>query len=888
MEMEQVTVKELASEFELESSVVISELKKIGVWVTSSTPVDTDIANRIRKRLQMMVEAEAEEKEVKSDKVKKSATAKGRSIRELGKPRKRSAATKPTTAKEKEPEKEAPPSPLAVGSLRPRKGRRADYRKLDEVESPEVVELPEEETREEVPAPAEMEAATPEPQVEPVPEAVVAPGTEELVPSADAVTAPVEEVAPETVSAEAAEVPAIEIPAAQVAEESVPVAAPSTVPVTPKPARAEQPKIRKIEPLPSRPPKRREEAPVAEEEDKPHRTKGAVARKKQQKEKDKEQARVAAQVREPAETAGPKEVVFSEKVTVKSFGELAGIKSNEVIRALMSFGILAGMNQLIDRATVERLCEEFGIAATFGTFEEVAAREDKAEDRPEDLEPRAPVVTVMGHVDHGKTTLLDSIRKTNVAEGEAGGITQHIGAYHVEVQGRKIVFIDTPGHQAFTRMRARGAQATDIVVLVVAADDGVMPQTLEAIDHARAAGVPIVVAVNKIDKPGSQPDRVKQQLSDRGLMPEGWGGDTIMVDVSAKTGENVDTLLEMILLVAELQELKANPRRAAAGVVLEAKMEKGRGPVATLLVQNGTLRQGDIFIAGTAWGRIRNMFADIGDSLESAGPSSAIEVLGLQGLPQAGDVFQVVEDQGKAREMVEFRQEKQREQDLAKSSRASLDDLFAQLREGETKELGVVLKADTQGSAEVLEDTLLKLSTEKVRIQMIHRGVGAITESDVLLASASSAIVIGFNVRPEPSAKAAAEQGDVEIRLYSVIYHVQEEIEKAMLGLLQPTIREKFMGRAQVRETFRITKFGTVAGCYVQDGTITRGSDLRLLRDNVVVYQGKVSSLKRFKDDVSEVKTGYECGISITNFNDIKVGDVIEAFVREEVAPQLN
>ncbi len=361
-----------------------------------------------------------------------------------------------------------------------------------------------------------------------------------------------------------------------------------------------------------------------------------------------------------------------------------------------------------------------------------------------------------------------------------------------------------------------------------------------------------------------------------------------MVDVSAKTGENVDQLLEMILLVAELQELKANPKRAASGVVLEAKMEKGRGPVATLLVQNGTLRAGDIFIAGTAWGRVRNMFDDAGNTLESAGPSSAVEVLGLQGLPQAGDVFQVVEDQAKAREMVEFRLEKQREQDLAKSARASLDDLFAQLKEGETKELFIVLKADTQGSAEVLEDTLLKLSTEKVKIQLIHKGVGAITESDVLLASASRAIVIGFNVRPEPSARAAAEQGDVEIRLYSVIYHLQEEMEKAMLGLLQPTIREKYLGRAQVRETFRISKVGTVAGCYVQDGVITRNSEVRLLRDNVVVYQGRVSSLKRFKDDVGEVKTGYECGISISNFNDIKVGDVIEAFVREEVAPQLN
>jgi translation initiation factor IF-2 len=880
--MEQVTVKELASEFELESSVVISELKKIGVWVTSTTPVDTDIANRIRKRLQMMVEAEAEEKEVKPEKGKKAPASKvRRSIRELGKPRKREAAGKLPVKKE-EPEKEVAPSPLAMASLRPRKGRRADYRKPEEVEVPEAVEPVSEAVTpsvEEVPAEA-FAAAPAEPQVE-APAAPEIPAAEE--PAAEPIPAASERPV-ETAQAASAEpsVP-VEIPPVEKAEVAVP-------PAPPKPAaeaiRPPQPKIRKLVVAPPKP-KRVEEPPAVEEEEKPHRLKGAVVRKKLQKEKDKEQARVAAQVREPAEAGGPRQVVFSEKVTVKSFGELTGIKSNEVIRALMSFGILAGMNQLLDQATVERLCEKLGIVPQFATFEEVAAQVDRAEERPEDLEPRAPVVTVMGHVDHGKTTLLDSIRKTHVAEGEAGGITQHIGAYHVETGGKRIVFIDTPGHEAFTRMRARGAQATDIVVLVVAADDGVMPQTLEAIDHARAAKVPIVVAVNKIDKPGAQPDRVKQQLADRGLVPEAWGGDTIMVDVSAKTGENVEQLLEMILLLAELQELKANPKRAASGVVLEAKMEKGRGPVATLLVQNGTLRAGDIFIAGTAWGRVRNLFDDAGNSLESAGPSSAVEVLGLQGLPQAGDVFQVVEDQAKAREMTEFRLAKQREQDLAKSARASLDDLFAQLKEGETKELFVVLKADTQGSVEVLEDTLLKLSTEKVKIQLIHKGVGAITESDVLLASASRAIVIGFNVRPEPSARAAAEQGDVEIRLYSVIYQLQEDVEKAMLGLLQPTIREKYLGRAQVRETFRISKVGTVAGCYVQDGVITRNSEVRLLRDNVVVYQGRVSSLKRFKDDVGEVKTGYECGISITNFNDVKVGDVIEAFVREEVAPQL-
>jgi translation initiation factor IF-2 len=625
-----------------------------------------------------------------------------------------------------------------------------------------------------------------------------------------------------------------------------------------------------------------------EEVGKPQRVKRSLALKKKKKRQDKAKAVPAQAEPAEAEKGRPSDVFFSEKVTVKSFAEQTGLKSSEVIGALMKLGMMVNMNQLLDQSTVENLCEKFGIAAQFASFEEVTAMVEQIQERPEDLQVRAPVVTVMGHVDHGKTTLLDHIRHTHVAEGEAGGITQHIGAYEVDAKGKKIVFIDTPGHEAFTRMRARGAQATDLVVLVVAADDGVMPQTLEAIDHANAANVPIIVAVNKIDKPGAQPDRVKQQLSDRGLIPEGWGGETIMVDVSAREGTNVDLLLEMILLVAELQELRANPNRAASGVILEAKMEKGRGTVATLLVQNGTLRVGDNFIGGSAYGRVRAMFDDRGGAVEAAGPSSAVEVLGLQGIPQAGDAFQVLEDAGKAREMVEFRQEKQRQQDLAKSAKVSLDDLYAQLKAGEIKELAIVLKADTQGSVEVLEDTLKKLSTGKVKVEIIHKGVGAITESDVLLASASRAIVIGFNVRPEPSAKSAAEHEDVEIRHYSVIYDVSREIEQAMLGLLEPTIAERYQGRAEVRETFRVPKVGTVAGSYVQDGQITRNSSIRLLRDNVVIYEGRLASLKRFKDDVGEVKTGYECGISIANFNDVKVGDVIEAFVREEVAPQLN
>ena len=507
---------------------------------------------------------------------------------------------------------------------------------------------------------------------------------------------------------------------------------------------------------------------------------------------------------------------------------------------------------------------------------------------------RPPVVTIMGHVDHGKTTLLDSIRLTNVAGGEAGGITQHIGAYKVTIMdkkspayGRQIVFLDTPGHEAFTRMRARGAKATDIVVLVVAADDGVMPQTLEAIDHAHAAEVPIIVAVNKIDKPDALPDRVKKQLADRGLMPEDWGGTTVFVDVSAKQKTNLNLLMEMICLVADLQELKATPERAATGVVLEAKLDRGRGPVATVLVQNGTLRTGDNFVVGNVYGKVRAMFDDRGAQLEVAPPSTPVEILGMEGLPQAGDQFVVVADRDKARGISEYREQKAREATLAKSSRVSLEGLAEQLKTAGTKELNIILKADVGGSVEVLSDLLTKISNDKVRLKLLRSGVGAITESDVLLASASNAIIIGFNVRPERKAQELAEQEKVDIRLHSIIYELQDEIKRAMTGLLEPTIKETYQGRAEVRETFRIPKVGTVAGCQVADGIIKRDSEVRLLRDNVVVFKGKVGSLRRFKDDASEVRNGMECGISIANYGDIKAGDVIEAFVTERIAAEV-
>ncbi len=591
-------------------------------------------------------------------------------------------------------------------------------------------------------------------------------------------------------------------------------------------------------------------------------------------------------------------ITITEGISVKDLAEMLGVRAKDVIARLLARGVFATINQTLDAELARDIARQFGADTTVITFEEQAAKEaaaeaGTAEQVAEKVAPRPPVVTIMGHVDHGKTTLLDSIRHANVAEGEAGGITQHIGAYKVRIAdsnspayGREIVFIDTPGHEAFTRMRSRGAKVTDIVVLVVAADDGVMPQTLEAMDHAKAANVPIVVAVNKIDKPDALPDRVKKQLADRGLMPEAWGGNTVFVDVSAKQKTNLNLLLEMICLVADLQEVKGNPELAASGVVLEAKLDRGRGPVATVLVQNGTLRAGDSFVVGNVYGKVRAMFDDRGNSLEVGGPSTPAEVLGLEGLPQAGDQFIVVTDREKARNIAEYREQKAREAQLAKSSRVSLEGLAEQIKAAGIKELPIILKGDVQGSVEVLSDLLGKLSTDKVKIKLLHSGVGAITETDVLLASASNAIIIGFNVRPERKAQELAEQEKVDIRLHSIIYELQDEIKKAVSGLLEPVIRETYLGRAEVRDTFRIPKVGTVAGCYVQDGTIKRDAEVRLLRDNVQVFKGKVASLRRFKDDVNEVRNGMECGIAIQNYGDIKVGDVIEAFVTERIAAE--
>jgi translation initiation factor IF-2 len=545
------------------------------------------------------------------------------------------------------------------------------------------------------------------------------------------------------------------------------------------------------------------------------------------------------------------------------------------------------INSTLDAATAQTIARDFGAEVLIRSFEEELTEVAGETSKPEDMLVRAPVVTVMGHVDHGKTTLLDSIRQAKVAEGEAGGITQHIGAYAVDVNSRRVVFLDTPGHEAFTMMRARGARVTDIVVLVVAADDGVMPQTKEAIDHARAANVPIVVAVNKIDKPEANPERVKRELSDLGLMPEEWGGTTVTVDVSARQRKNLDQLLEMILLVADLADLKADATRMAQGTVLESRLDRGRGPVASILVQTGTLHEGDLFIAGTVDGKVRAMFDDTGRKVKTAGPSTPVEVLGLSAPPQPGDTFQVIDDPIKARQVLTYRQGQAKEKALAgRGGRLTLESLQQQMAEGGMKELPIIIKADVQGSAEVLADTLTKLSDDRVKIRIIHTGVGAINESDVLLATASNAIVIGFNVRPDRNAADVADREKVEIRLHSIIYNVTDEMKKAMTGLLEPTFKETRLGVAEVRQIFKTPKVGTVAGCQVVDGTIKRGGEAqaRLIRDNVVVWHGKIGSLRRFKDDVSEVKSGMECGITLDRFNDLKPGDVIEVFALERVA----
>ncbi|HLS91847.1 MAG TPA: translation initiation factor IF-2 [Limnochordia bacterium] len=574
-------------------------------------------------------------------------------------------------------------------------------------------------------------------------------------------------------------------------------------------------------------------------------------------------------------------LVIPDTITVREFAEKLGVPATAIIKTLMGIGVMASINQSIDHDAAAMVAQKLGFTVE-RPQETQTAVVDTSEDPPELLKERPPIVTIMGHVDHGKTTLLDAIRKTRVVETEAGGITQHLGAYQVERGGKKITFIDTPGHEAFTAMRSRGAQVTDIAVLVVAADDGVMPQTVEAINHAKAADVPIIVAVNKMDRPGANLERVKQQLAEHDLVPEDWGGDTIVVPVVALKGEGIDDLLEMILLVAELRELKANPDRPGQATVIESELDKGKGPVATILVKNGSVRVGDAVVVGPIAGRVRALIDEMGRSVKVAGPSMPVQVLGLSDVPQAGDLLEVVADERTAREIAAARQQENRTE-AQRANRLRLAELFSRVQEGEVKDLNIVVKADVQGSVEALRHSLEKLSDDRVRVNVIHGAAGGITESDINLAAVSNAIVIGFNVRPEPSARNLAEREGVDIRLYRVIYDAIQDVQNAMQGLLEPTYQEVVLGRAEVRATFRIPGVGTVAGCYVTEGKIVRSAEARVLRDNVVIYEGRLASLKRFKDDVREVAEGYECGIGIERFNDIKEGDIIEVFEMQEV-----
>ena len=896
--MDKITVAELAEECSVESKVILAEAKRLGLYVFSSTAtMDASFADTIRKKILFQKEAENAKKTAVSEKKPKKAVAQ--------KPQKAPAADTPPVAAKKDKEDDAD----EAAADKPKKtGLNIRVRK--KAVKPE--EMPQETGVEEAPVAEDVKPESTD---------VIAPvkamsGGE--TPAEETTAESMHEQTPETAAPDAhAQAPSDELPLKErpslqpeaSPEKKFPAGEPqktkqgeadgdkktTTIVVPRKKAATVLIRTTTEVVMPAPPPRiiKDLQKPITVRPSWPARSGssgGAKFVRKQKAGKPESPVRGPKMdfPRPPANQEDFKPIEITEGVTIKELAEKMGIRSKFIIQKLMSKGILASINQVLDPEAASSACAEFGFHASVISFEQEAESKQETPDNPEDYETRPPVVTIMGHVDHGKTSLLDTIRKTNVTETEHGGITQHIGAYQVELQvegkEKSIVFLDTPGHEAFTMMRARGAQATDIVVLVVAADDGVMPQTIEAIHHAKAANVPIIVAINKIDKPGAQVDRVKQALADQGLLAEDWGGDTVMVEVSAKQQINIPLLLEMIVLVADMKDIKANPRRLASGVVLEAKVDRGRGCVATVLVQNGTLRQSDSFVAGSINGRVRALVNDRGRVIESAGPSIPVEILGLQDLPRAGDVFQVFEDAAKARQVAEFRKSKEREAALQKTSRLTLQQLYDQAREGKVKELPLIVKADVQGSVEVVTEMLNKLSTEKVKVRILHSGAGAVTETDVLLASASNAIVIGFNVRPERKAQDLADSEGVEIRLYTVIYNLTNEIKAAMIGMLEKTSQEKYMGRAEVRDTFRTPKFGVIAGSYVQDGLIRRNSEARLLRDNAVIHEGKISSLRRFKDDVTEVKSGFECGIGFEHFSDIKVGDVIEAYVIEKVA----
>jgi translation initiation factor IF-2 len=848
----QIRINELARELEVKAKVVLDYLKEIGITEkkTHSSALDLELADRVRKHFMQQAEAEqAAEAAAAAEKARKEAEARAARARPAAKPAEKPAAPAP-----------APPA----------EAKRAAEPVAPAAAPPRVVRPPV--ARPAAPAPAAQRPAAPAPQ-RPAPPSGA--GKPAVRPAAAAPSSrPGMPVLPK---------PTGKLPAKPAAKAAAPARG---VPGRAKPGAAPLTDAAKA------PPKAEPGKPIYAR--KPARVRPTMEKRFEEGERKLHPVRARPGVGErrgartiaPPPPREPRPITITEGVTVRELAEKLDVRAKDLLKTLLDRGVFASINQALDIQTATQLAEAFSGVVTVVSFEETVTQDIAREEKAEDLEPRAPVVTVMGHVDHGKTSLLDAIRQTSVAEGEAGGITQHIGAYQVAVNGRKVVFIDTPGHEAFTRMRARGAKVTDIVVLVVAADDGVMPQTLEAIDHARAAKVPIIVAINKIDKPEAEPERVKRQLADRGLVPEDWGGDTVFVEVSAKEKKNLDRLLEYILLVGDMKELKASPTAPASGVVLESRVDRGRGPVATVLVQSGTLRVGDAFLCGAVYGKVRALFDDRGNPIKEAPPSTPVEVLGLQGIPEAGDQFQVA-DEARARHIVEYRQSKRREASLARSAgaRITLDQLHEQLKAGDVKELPIIIKGDVQGSVEVLSEMLPKLSTDRVKLKIVGSGVGAVAESDVLLAATSNAVIIAFNVRPDRKAADLAQQEQVDIRLHSVIYEVSDEIKKAMEGLLEPVIKETYLGRAEVRDTFRIKGVGMIAGSYVLEGTIRRDADVRVLRDNVVIYTSKVSSLRRFKEDVSEVRSGFECGIGIANFSDVKVGDVLEFFQMQRVSP---
>jgi translation initiation factor IF-2 len=914
--MVNVRVFQLARDLDVSSQEVIERLKKLGVEVkTASSSVDEDTADKLKRALKIdaltsrkkriygseedEAERESEERALKA-KIAAEREARNRAAAEAkaatearkgGRGRAAKLAAEAAAARAASPAEEAPPAlihPPGAPRLAPK------------VTLPPPAIEPEAEEPEAEPEaqePAEAPPAAPPPAAVPPPSGPVRVHT-----TVSRATGPVRPIAPSSPQAAPPPAAAQAAPTGGVASPSAPPARPAGIPrpvrpiAPPRPV-GPHPTSTHVSPgattLPRSPhvvgrPPGLGRPPVSIPGRPPGGPRPVGRPAPRAKEKGPRMPPPPQKEERPVYTGPPRKITLTEGVTVKELSDkMSDVKSRDIMKTLIGRGIMATVNQALDPALATEICKEFGYEATIQSFEEELVQVQTTESKDEDQVPRAPVVTVMGHVDHGKTSLLDAIRETQVAADEAGGITQHIGAYHVDVGTRKVVFLDTPGHEAFTLMRARGAKVTDVVVLVVAADDGVMPQTVEAIDHARAAGVPLIVAVNKIDKADAQPDRVKQQLSDRGLMPEEWGGTTVFVNVSAKKRQNLEQLLEMILLVADLQELKANPKRPAAGTVLEARLDKGRGPVATVLVQDGSLSVGDTVVAGAVSGKVRALVDDHGKRLEEAGPSTPVEILGLGALPEPGDQLLAVADSVKAQSIVAFRQMKLRERAMAASSKIKLEDLSRAIAEGQLKELPLVIKADVQGSVEALTDQLTKLPQEKIKLRVIRSGAGAISEGDVLLAAASNAVVIGFSVRPERKAVEAAERDKVEVRLYTVIYDVVDEMKKAMEGLLEPTLKESRLGSAEVRETFRISKVGTIAGCYVADGRVTRTAQVRLLRDNVVIHTGRVSSLKRFKDDASEVKVGLECGIGIAGYNDVKPGDVIEFFVTERVKETL-